>query len=80
MVRSGILLLIAALLASGPALASGGEEISPWALDVTGGPPSEQADFYAGNPGVLLGQSPWARLYGGWRLLQSWHRSNMPAS
>ncbi len=71
MVRFGIALLIAALMASGPAFASGGEEISPWALDVTGGPPSEQAAFYAGNPGVLLGQAPWARLYGGWRLLHA---------
>lgn len=69
MVRCGAFLLVAALILSGPAFASGGEEISPWALDVTGGPPSEQAAFYAGNTGVLMGQSPWSRLYGGWRLL-----------
>jgi hypothetical protein len=67
--RSWFLLMIAALLAAGPAWASGGEETLPWALDESGGPPAEQAAFYDGNLGVLMGQSPWARLFGAWRLL-----------
>jgi hypothetical protein len=62
-------LLIGTVLATGPAFASGGEEIAPWALDAYGGPPAEQDAFYSGNIGVLLGQAPWARLFGAWRLL-----------
>ena len=63
------LAVLSALLAAGPALASGPEEVAPWGLDENGGPPAEQAAFYDGNPGVLMGQSPWARLFGAWRLL-----------
>ncbi|MEI9983781.1 MAG: hypothetical protein WDN69_11590 [Aliidongia sp.] len=69
MVKYGAILLMTALLAAGPAFASGGEESSPWALDENGGPPAEQAAFYDGNTGVLMGQSPWGRLFGAWRLL-----------
>jgi len=69
MVKRSWFLLIPALLMAGPALASGGEDTSPWALDENGGPPAEQAGFYAGNAGVLMGQAPWARLFGAWRLL-----------
>jgi hypothetical protein len=63
------LAVVSTLLAAGPAFASGAEESAPWGLDENGGPRAEQAGFYDGNLGVLMGQSPWARLFGAWRML-----------
>ena len=62
--------LLAALLLPAPALASGGYSLLPYAVDPYGGTAAEQDAFYgAGHAGVLLGRSPWSRLFGAWRIL-----------
>lgn len=63
------LLLVALMLLPVAARASGAANTIPWALDPYGGPPAEQARFYAGHPGILLARAPWARLFAAWRML-----------
>ena len=63
--------VVLAGLATGPAAhASGDGDELPFALDPYGGTPPEQDAFYGGGKvGVLMGNSPWSRLFAGWRLL-----------
>lgn len=65
-------LLLPALLLAAPvpaAHASGIANLIPWGVDAYGGNAAEQDDFYDGRVGVLMGGSPWARLFAGWRML-----------
>ena len=55
--------------AAGPALASGDSSLDPPVFDAFGGPPRDQARFFAGQPGVLMANAPDARLFMAWRLL-----------
>ena len=57
------------LVSSHAAYASGGWITIPWSIDPYGGSPAEQTGFYNGNTGILLGRSPWGRLFAGWRML-----------
>ena len=69
------LALAAATILAGLALtvtahASGADVVLPFTLDPYGGTPPEQDAFYGGGKvGVLMGNSPWSRLFAGWRLL-----------
>ncbi|MDQ0464844.1 hypothetical protein QO010_002628 [Caulobacter ginsengisoli] len=67
-VRS-LLTALAVLALAGPAQASGDGFIAPPVLDVFGGPPGDQARFFAGQPGVIMAKAPEARLFMAWRLL-----------
>ena len=62
--------ILAGLAIGGVAHASGADVILPFGLDPYGGTPPEQDAFYGdGRVGVLMGNSPWSRLFAGWRLL-----------
>lgn len=54
---------------AGPVQASGGGDLTPPVFDAFGGPPADQARFFAGQPGVLMANAPDARLFMAWRLL-----------
>ena len=64
-----IILAAYLLVFSHVAFASGDWINIPWSIDPYGGSPAEQAGFYTGNTGILLGRAPWARLFAGWRML-----------
>ncbi len=62
--------ILACLAAGTTARASGADVVVPFALDPYGGTAAEQDAFYGGGKvGVLMGNSPWSRLFAGWRLL-----------
>lgn len=64
-----IVLVMLLLLPVRAALASGDGLSIPWSIDPYGGSPAEQDAFYGGNPGILMGRAPWARLFAAWRML-----------
>jgi len=64
------IILILWLFVPCAALASGGGYSLPWTLDPYGGTPAEQAAFYQGNQGILMGRAPWPRLFAAWRMLR----------
>jgi hypothetical protein len=66
-----VLLIALLVAATGPALACAPElgTMPWWPLDLYGGTAVERAAFHDGHVGVVIGGSPWSKLFEAWRLL-----------